>query len=226
MCVNSGQKLFMIWIVRKRMREYMIQVIITAIILYTATAADLLVLLLIFFAKAKTRKQYIDIYIGQYLGSLALVAISLFLAYVLNFVPEKWILGLLGFIPIYFGLKAAIFSDDEEKEVKSQLDKRGLSKLAKTVALITIASCGADNIGLFVPYFVTLNMKELTGTILIFIMLIFTLAFVAQALSKIPGIKKVVGKFSRWIIVVVYTALGVFIIYENETIQTFFSFLN
>src|SRR5699024_3950225 len=88
------------------------------------------------------------------------------------------------------------------------------------------ASCGADNIGLFVPYFVTLNMKELTGTILIFIMLIFTLAFVARALSKIPGIKKVVGKFSRWIIVVVYTALGVFIIYENETIQTFFSFLN
>ena len=196
----------------------MTQVIMTAIILYTATAADLLVLLLIFFAKAKTKKQYIDIYVGQYLGSLALVAISLFLAYVLNFVPEKWILGLLGLIPIYFGLKAAIFSDDEEEEeeVKKQLDRKGLSKLAKTVALITIASCGADNIGLFVPYFVTLNIKELTVTIIVFIVLIFILAFVSQELSKIPGIKKVVGKFSRWIIAGVYTALGVFIIYENE----------
>lgn len=204
----------------------MTQVIITAIILYTATAADLLVLLLIFFAKAKTKKQYIDIYVGQYLGSLALVAISLFLAYVLNFVPEKWILGLLGLIPIYFGLKAAIFSDDEEEEVKKQLDRKGLSKLAKTVALITIASCGADNIGLFVPYFVTLNIKELTVTIIVFIVLIFILAFVAQELSKIPGIKKVVGKFSRWIIAGVYTALGVFIIYKNETIQTLLSFLN
>src|SRR5699024_5859820 len=99
---------------------------------------------------------------------------------------------------------------------KNQLDRKGLSKLAKTVALITIASCGADNIGLFVPYFVTLNIKELTVTIIVFIVLIFILAFVSQELSKIPGIKKVVGKFSRWIIAGVYTALGVFIIYENE----------
>jgi len=204
----------------------MLQVIITAAILYIATAVDLLVLLLIFFAKAKTKKQYIDIYIGQYLGSLTLIAISLFLAYVLNFIPEKWMLGLLGLIPIYFGLKAAIFSDDEEKEIESQLDERGLSKLAKTVTLITIASCGADNIGLFVPYFVTLNINELIVTILVFVILIFILVFVAQELSNIPGIKKVIGKFSRWIIGSVYIALGVFIIYENKTIQTLLSFLN
>ena len=74
----------------------MLQTIITAIILYTATAVDLLVILLIFFARANTRKEYRDIYIGQYLGSLALIIISLFLAFVLNYVPEKWILGLLG----------------------------------------------------------------------------------------------------------------------------------
>ena len=47
----------------------MVQTIITAAILYIATAVDLLVILLIFFARAKTRKEYRDIYIGQYLGS-------------------------------------------------------------------------------------------------------------------------------------------------------------
>ncbi|MEN1970113.1 CadD family cadmium resistance transporter [Lentibacillus sp. N15] len=205
----------------------MFQVIVTAAILYIATAVDLLVLLLIFFAKAKTKKQYIDIYIGQYIGSLTLIAISLFLAYVLNFVPEKWILGLLGLIPIYFGLKVAIFSDDDEgEEVESQLDKKGLSKLAKTVTLITIVSCGADNIGLFVPYFLMLNINELIVTILVFVVLIFVLVFTAQKLSNIPGIGEVVEKFSRWIMATVYIVLGVFIIYENETIQTLLSFLN
>ncbi|EPZ42782.1 MULTISPECIES: cadmium resistance transporter, partial [Staphylococcus] len=69
----------------------MIQTIVTAAILYIATAVDLLVILLIFFAKAKTKKEYRDIYIGQYVGSVTLIVVSLFFAFVLNYVPEKWI---------------------------------------------------------------------------------------------------------------------------------------
>ncbi len=57
----------------------MIQTIVTAAILYIATAVDLLVILLIFFAKAKTKKEYRDIYIGQYVGSVTLIVVSLFL---------------------------------------------------------------------------------------------------------------------------------------------------
>ncbi|MBM0846808.1 cadmium transporter, partial [Staphylococcus epidermidis] len=66
----------------------MIQTIVTAAILYIATAVDLLVILLIFFAKAKTKKEYRDIYIGQYVGSVTLIVVSLFFAFVLNYVPE------------------------------------------------------------------------------------------------------------------------------------------
>ena len=140
----------------------MIQTIVTAAILYIATAVDLLVILLIFFARAKTRKEYRDIYIGQYVGSVTLIVVSLFFAFVLNYVPEKWILGLLGLIPIYLGIKVAIYDDCEgEKRAKKELNEKGLSKLVGTVAIVTIASCGADNIGLFVPYFVTLSVTNL-----------------------------------------------------------------
>lgn len=93
----------------------MIQTVVTAAILYIATAFDLLVILLIFFARAKTKKEYRDIYIGQYLGSIILILVSLFLAFVLNYVPEKWILGLLGLIPIYLGIKVAIYVIVKEK---------------------------------------------------------------------------------------------------------------
>ncbi|MGC9678534.1 cadmium resistance transporter, partial [Staphylococcus warneri] len=48
----------------------MIQTVVTAAVLYIATAVDLLVILLIFFSRAKTRKEYRDIYIGQYVGSV------------------------------------------------------------------------------------------------------------------------------------------------------------
>ncbi|MBM2658088.1 cadmium transporter [Staphylococcus pseudoxylosus] len=208
------------------MRCVMLQTIMTAIILYTATAVDLLVILLIFFARANTKKEYRDIYIGQYVGSLALILISLFLAFVLNYVPEKWILGLLGIIPIYLGVRVAISGDCEgEERAKRELDEKGLSKLVGMVAIVTIASCGADNVGLFVPYFVTLNTVELITTLIIFIILILVLVFSAQLLSKIPGIGEVIERFNRWIMAVIYIGLGLFIIIENETIQTIYNLI-
>jgi cadmium resistance transport/sequestration family protein len=205
----------------------MIQTIVTAAILYIATAVDLLVILLIFFARAKTKKEYRDIYIGQYVGSVALIVVSLFFAFVLNYVPEKWILGLLGLIPIYLGIKVAIYDDCEgEKRAKKELNEKGLSKLVGTVAIVTIASCGADNIGLFVPYFVTLSVTNLLITLFVFLILIFfSLVFTAQKLSNIPGVGEIVEKFSRWIMAVIYIALGLFIIIENDTIQTILGFI-
>ncbi|AQM40955.1 TPA: CadD family cadmium resistance transporter [Staphylococcus aureus] len=204
----------------------MVQSIVTAAILYIATAVDLLVILLIFFARAKTRKEYRDIYIGQYLGSMILILVSLFLAFVLNYVPEKWILGLLGLIPIYLGIKVAIYDDCEgEKRANKELNEKGLSKLIETVSLVTIASCGADNIGLFVPYFVTLDIVELLTTLIVFLVLIFILVFTAQKLARIPSVGEVVERFSRWIMAVIYIALGLFIIIENETIQTILGFI-
>lgn len=204
----------------------MLQTIMTAIILYTATAVDLLVILLIFFAKANTKKECRDIYIGQYVGSLALILISLFLAFVLNYVPEKWILGLLGLIPIYLGIRVAISGDCEgEERAKRELNEKGLSKLVGMVAIVTIASCGADNVGLFVPYFVTLKTIELITTLIIFIILILVLVFSAQLLSKTPGIGEVIERFNRWIMAVIYIGLGLFIIIENETIQTIYNII-
>ncbi|PNZ87047.1 CadD family cadmium resistance transporter [Staphylococcus devriesei] len=204
----------------------MIQTIVTAAILYIATALDLLVILLMFFARAKTRKEYRDIYIGQYVGSVALIVISLFFAFVLNYVPEKWILGLLGLIPIYLGIKVAIYGDsDGEERAKKELNEKGLSKLVGTIAIVTIASCGADNIGLFVPYFVTLSVTNLLITLFVFLILIFFLVFTAQKLANIPGVGEIVEKFGRWIMAVIYIALGLVIIIENDTIQTILGFI-
>ena len=179
-----------------------------------------------FFARAKTRKEYRDIYIGQYVGSVALIVISLFFAFVLNYVPEKWILGLLGLIPIYLGIKVAIYGDsDGEERAKKELNEKGLSKLVGTIAIVTIASCGADNIGLFVPYFVTLSVTNLLITLFVFLILIFFLVFTAQKLANIPGVGEIVEKFGRWIMAVIYIALGLFIIIENDTIQTILGFI-
>ncbi len=42
----------------------MVQTIITSAVIYSATTLDLIVILLLFFARADTKKQVRDIYIG------------------------------------------------------------------------------------------------------------------------------------------------------------------
>ncbi len=107
---------------------------------------------------------------------------------------------------------------------REKLNEKGLSKLVGMVAIVTIASCG-DNVGLFVPYFVTLKTIELITTLIIFIILILVLVFSAQLLSKTPGIGEVIERFNRWIMAVIYIGLGLFIIIENETIQTIYNII-
>ena len=145
----------------------MIQNIVTSIILYSGTAVDLLIILMLFFAKRKSRKDIINIYLGQ-----------------------------------------AIAKDGLRKDNKN---------LIFLVAMITFASCGADNIGVFVPYFTTLNLANLIVTLLTFLVMIYLLVFSAQKLAQVPSVGETLEKYSRWFIAVVYLGLGMYILIENNS---------
>ncbi len=59
----------------------------------------------VIFCQKKSRKDIINIYLGQFLGSVSLILLSLLFAFVLDYIPSKEILGLLGLIPIFLGSK-------------------------------------------------------------------------------------------------------------------------
>lgn len=195
----------------------MIQNIVTSIILYSGTAVDLLIILMLFFAKRKSRKDIINIYLGQFLGSVSLIFLSLLFAFVLNYIPSKEILGLLGLIPIFLGLKVLLLGDSDGEAIAKDGLRKDNKNLIFLVAMITIASCGADNIGVFVPYFTTLNLANLIVTLLTFLVMIYLLVFSAQKLAQVPSVGETLEKYSRWFIAVVYLGLGMYILIENNS---------
>ena len=203
----------------------MIQNVVTSIILYSGTAVDLLIILMLFFAKRKSRKDIINIYLGQFLGSVSLILLSLLFAFVLDYIPSKEILGLLGLIPIFLGLKVLLLGDSDGESIA----KEGLSKdnqnLIFLVAMITFASCGADNIGVFVPYFTTLNLANLIVALLTFLVMIYLLVFSAQKLAQVPSVGETLEKYSRWFIAVVYLGLGIYILIENNSFDMLWAVL-
>ena len=199
------------------MRCFMIQNVVTSIILYSGTAVDLLIILMLFFAKRKSRKDIINIYLGQFLGSGSLILLSLLFAFVLNYIPSKEILGLLGLIPIFLGLKVLLLGDSDGEAIAKEGLRKDNKNLIFLVAMITFASCGADNIGVFVPYFTTLNLANLIVALLTFLVMIYLLVFSAQKLAQVPSVGETLEKYSRWFIAVVYLGLGMYILIENNS---------
>ena len=203
----------------------MIQNVVTSIILYSGTAVDLLIILMLFFAKRKSRKDIINIYLGQFLGSVSLILLSLLFAFVLHYIPSKEILGLLGLIPIFLGLKVLFLGDSDGEAIAKEGLRKDNKNLIFLVAMITFASCGADNIGIFVPYFTTLNLADLIVALLTFLVMIYLLVFSAQKLAQLPSVGETLEKYSRWFIAVVYLGLGIYILIENNSFDMLWTML-
>ena len=204
----------------------MVQNVVTSIILYSGTAVDLLIILMLFFAKRKSRKDIINIYLGQFLGSVSLILLSLLFAFVLNYIPSKEILGLLGLIPIFLGLKVLLLGDSDGEAIAKDGLRKDDKNLIFLVAMITFASCGADNIGVFVPYFITLNLANLIVALLTFLVMIYLLVFSAQKLAQVPSVGETLEKYSRWFIAVVYLGLGMYILIENNVFDMLWTVLS
>ena len=203
----------------------MIQNIVTSIILYSGTAVDLLIILMLFFAKRKSRKDIINIYLGQFLGSVSLILLSLLFAFVLDYIPSKEILGLLGLIPIFLGLKVLLLGDSDGEAIAKEGLRKDNKNLIFLVAMITFASCGADNIGVFVPYFTTLNLANLIVALLTFLVMIYILVFSAQKLAQVSSVGETLEKYSRWFVAVVYLGLGIYILVENNSFDMLWTVL-
>lgn len=188
------------------------QTIISAIGVYISTSIDYLIILIILFAQLSQNKQKWHIYAGQYLGTGLLVGASLVAAYVVNFVPEEWMVGLLGLIPIYLGIRFAILGEDaeeEEEEIIERLEQSKANQLFWTVTLLTIAS-GGDNLGIYIPYFASLDWSQTLVALLVFVIGIIIFCEISRVLSSIPLIFETIEKYERIIVPLVFILLGLY----------------
>ncbi|XOW19644.1 cadmium resistance transporter [Lactococcus lactis] len=94
-----------------------------------------------------------------------------------------------------------------------------------TVIIISFASCGADNIALFTPFFMTLSANNLLLSIIIFALNTLILGLLGKTIAKIPHLHDVLEKYSRWILAFVYIVLGIMVLLESGTVSKILSFL-
>jgi cadmium resistance protein CadD (predicted permease) len=100
-------------------RQAMIGVIVTAFVSFISTNIDDIFILMIFFSQTGNKFKKRHIIIGQYLGIMTLLFISILGSIGLNLIPQQYI-GLLGIIPILLGIKEWLKYRKEIKEIAVQ----------------------------------------------------------------------------------------------------------
>jgi len=138
--------------------------LVTATLAFAATNIDDIFVVTLFFSQTGRDFRSAHIVARQYLGFTALVAISLVGFFGGRILPRDWI-GLLGFLPIFIGIRRWIHRHDPPQRPKSSVAS------TITVASVTFAN-GGDNIGVYTPLFASSDAARLTITLFVFYVLI------------------------------------------------------
>jgi len=191
--------------------------ILTGITAYISTSIDYLIILMVIFGSVNRKERWL-VYWGDLLGTSVLVAASLVMAFILGFVPQEWLLGLLGIIPVLMGLRLLISGEsDDDEVVESQMKKR--RNIIMNVAIITIATCGTDNIGIYVPIFAQSTVQTLAVILITFFFMLSLFCYVGYLLIKIPKVAEILERYGMYITAIVYIGLGLYIMFESGTVQ-------
>ncbi|SCB50620.1 Cadmium resistance protein CadD, predicted permease [Rhizobium multihospitium] len=199
---------------------YVLGVLGVAIATFTSTNIDDIFVLLGFFADPKFRLR--QIIVGQYLGIGVLYGVSAIASLLALVIPATYI-GLLGFAPIYFGLRRlwelwnGVETDDNpEDHTKASAGHGNIM----AVTLVTIAN-GGDNISVYTPLFATRSAYEVLTIGCIFAVLTAIWLVTAHSLVNHPTIGAPIRRHGHRIVPFVLIALGILILYEAETISLF-----
>lgn len=199
---------------------YVLGVLGVAIATFTSTNIDDIFVLLGFFADPKFRLR--QIIVGQYLGIGVLYGVSAIASLLALVIPATYI-GLLGFAPIYFGLRRlwelwnGVETDDNpEDHTKASAGHGNIM----AVTLVTIAN-GGDNISVYTPLFATRSAYEVLTIGCIFAVLTAIWLVTAHSLVNHPTIGAPIRRHGHRIVPFVLIALGILILSEAETISLF-----
>ena len=193
----------------------MIETLLTSIIAFGATNIDDIFILTLLYGSRKY--SHLQILTGQFLGIFVLVALSIIISMVGAIVDPR-LIGLLGLFPIYLGIRQVIDLLRGRDDRQSSEIQTASSITVLSIALITIAN-GGDNIGVYVPLFVTLTTSEKIQLCLVFAIMVYIWCVIARYLADHPILRNSLDKYSHRLVPIVLIAIGVFILVESKALS-------
>ncbi|AXR73863.1 cadmium transporter [Auritidibacter ignavus] len=184
-----------------------------AVGLFIATNIDDIIILSLFFGRGQgqpgtTRR----ILLGQYLGFLGILGAAVLAALGAQALLPDQVLPYFGLIPLGLGLWAtwqAWRNRDDDDDDAAQLEGKRVS--VWTVAAVTFAN-GGDNIGVYVPVFVSVSWSTILAYCIVFLLLVAVLVFVARWITSRKPIAEALERWEHILFPAVLIGLGIVIL--------------
>jgi cadmium resistance protein CadD (predicted permease) len=186
-----------------------------AAVMFTATNIDDAVVLTALHAarRATGAPKQSHIWVGQYLGIGLMVVVALLAATGFRVVSLQWV-GLLGLIPLTRGILLLAGALRGVDDPPSAMATGWWQVMALTFA------DGADNIAAYTAAFRLIGPAEATVTITVFAAGVAVWCAATAVLMSHQRLVEMLQRYSRWIIPVVFIALGVYIIGRSGLVHT------
>lgn len=183
---------------------------------FAITNIDDLFVLVTFNAEA-TKSRVITpfkIVLGQFIGFTIIVAISM-IGFGISLVLPPEPIGFLGLLPILLGIwkfcHLFYLQPEEPVEVSTAAAMKGVLK----VALITLMN-GGDNIGTYIPLFAQVEKAAIAVYVVVYYILLAVWCLAASLVMRQKHILALVQKYVDFVLPILYTGLGIFIIVKSS----------
>ena len=187
--------------------------VLQAIGLFIATNIDDIIVLSLFFARGVgQRGTTARILVGQYLGFIGILGASVLVTLGAGaFLPPE-VIPYFGLIPLGLGLWAAWQAwrnrgADDDDEAKVEGKKVGVW----TVAGVTFAN-GGDNIGVYVPVFLSVGPAAVVAYCIVFLALVAALVGLGKFVATRRPIAELLERWEHILFPIVLIGLGIFIL--------------
>ncbi|AFM20330.1 putative permease, cadmium resistance protein (plasmid) [Mycolicibacterium chubuense NBB4] len=184
--------------------------VLPAIGLFIVTNIDDIIVLSLFFARgAGQRGTTARITAGQYLGFAGILGAAVLVTLGAGaFLPPD-VIPYFGLIPLALGLWAAWGAwrgdDDDDGQVA------GKNVGVWTVAAVTFAN-GGDNIGVYVPVFLSVGPAAVVAYCVVFLVLVAVLVIAARFVATRRPIAEILERWEHVLFPIVLIGLGIFIL--------------
>ena len=190
---------------------------VTAVVLFSGTNVDDLLLISLFSAHARSgggRLRGWHIWAGQYLGFGALIAASALIGRGLALAPERW-LWLLALVPLGIGvvtLVNALRARSREEESHPPPPRS-----AWGVAMITIID-GADDLAAYTPFFAAAGAQRIWVTCVMFVACVAAWCLAGGLLTSHPRVTQAIERHDWWVLPVAFIFIGIYVLLTTLSI--------